>query len=210
MAWSNMRAVIAPADRARIEEAVRLAEQRTSAEFVCVVMRQADEWNVVPLLWAALVALAVPWPLAMFTDWPIQWVHAAQLLVFLALWLVMRPLPVRMRLVPRNAARQRAHQAAAEQFMVRGLGGTHGRTGVLVFVAIAERYACVMPDAGIEAALPGETWKKAIVALTDALHQGRAADGLIGAVESISADLSATAPPSADDRDELPNKVIEL
>ena len=210
MAWSDMRAVIGPADRARIEDAVARAEQRTSAEFVCVVMRQADEWNVVPLLWAALVALAVPWPLAMFTDWPIQWVHAAQLLVFLALWLAMRPLPIRMRLVPRHVARQRAHQAAAEQFMVRGLGGTHGRTGVLVFVAVAERYACVMPDSGIEAALPQDTWKKAIVALTDALHQGHTADGLIAAVESISADLAATAPPADGDRDELPNRVIEL
>ena len=94
--------------------------------------------------------------------------------------------------------------------MVRGLGGTHARTGVLVFVAVAERYACVMPDAGIESALPQDTWKKAIVALTDALHEGRAADGLIGAVESISADLAATAPPAADDTDELPNRVIEL
>ena len=81
---------------------------------------------------------------------------------------------------------------------------------MLVFVAVAERYACVMPDSGIEAALPQETWKKAIVALTDALHQGRTADGLIAAVDSISADLAATAPPADGDRDELPNRVIEL
>lgn len=210
MASSDMAKLIGPQDRARIEEAVRRAEQRTSAEFVCVVMRQADDWNAVPLLWAALAALAVPWPLAMFTDWPVQWIHGAQLLAFLVLWLAMRPLPVRMRLVPRPVARQRAHRAAAEQFMVRGLGSTHEKTGVLVFVAVAERYACVMPDAGIEAALPEETWKKAIVALTDALHAGRTADGLIGTVDSISADLAATAPPAPDDTDELPNRLIEL
>ncbi len=204
------RTVIPEADRRRIEEAIRQAELRTSAEFVCLVMRQAGEWRAVPLLWAALAALAVPWPLAMFTAWPIQVVHGVQLLVFLVLMLLLGFGPLRNRLIPRSVARQRAHQAACEQFLVRGLGGTSGKTGVLVFVALAERYACVMPDAGIEAALPAETWKRAIEGLTDALKAGRTADGLIAAVATVSEALSRHVPRRPGDTDELSDRLIVL
>jgi putative membrane protein len=203
-------AVLSPEARARVEDAVGRAEARTSAEFVCVVMHAAGDWRFVPLLWAALAALAVPWPLALATDWPVQVIHAVQVLAFVASWLVLRIPGASRRLVPRHVARERAHQVACEQFMVRGLSGTRGRTGILVFVALEERYACVIPDEGIAALLPADTWKRAIERLTDALKAGRTGDGLAAAVTEVADALSVHAPAGPADIDELPNRVVEL
>ena len=45
---------------------------------------------------------------------------------------------------------ERAHQEALRQFAAHGLQHTKLRTGVLIFVSVAERYAEVLADAGID------------------------------------------------------------
>ncbi len=42
--------------RTRIAEAINEAEQRTSGEIVCVVAPSSDSYELVPVLWAALIA----------------------------------------------------------------------------------------------------------------------------------------------------------
>ena len=59
------------------------------------------------------------------------------------------PRGVRYRIVPRGDARARAHQEALRQFGAHGLQHTERRTGVLIFVSVAERYAEMIADAGI-------------------------------------------------------------
>jgi hypothetical protein len=46
---------------------------------------------------------------------------------------------------------ERAHAAARREFFAHGLTGTRGRTGVLVYVALAERYAEIVADKGVRA-----------------------------------------------------------
>jgi hypothetical protein len=50
---------------------------------------------------------------------------------------------------PRRWQRERAHAAARREFFAHGLTGTRGRTGVLVYVALAERYAEIVADKGV-------------------------------------------------------------
>ena len=54
-------------------------------------------------------------------------------------------------LIPRSMQRTRAHRRAVEQFLVQNLHTTEGRTGVLIFVSVAERYAEILADHGIHA-----------------------------------------------------------
>ena len=81
-------AFISEQDRHRIGEAIADAERKTSGEIVAVLCGESASYLHIPFLWAALIALIVPWPLVYFTWWPVQWIYLAQLAVFLLVLLV--------------------------------------------------------------------------------------------------------------------------
>ena len=198
------------ADEKRIADAITAVEHKTSGEIVAVVARDCDSYSYVPLMWAALLALLVPWVLIFFTWWPVTWVFLAQLLVFFLLWLVLHFAPVRYALVPVPLKRAHAHRRAVEQFLVQNLHTTQGRTGVLIFVSVAERYAEVLADVGIYQKVPKEAWQGIVDELTDHIGDARPAEGFIKAIEATGALLAKHFPPGSHDPNQLPNHLIVL
>ena len=77
-------------------------------------------------------------------------------------------------------------------------------------MALAERYAELVPDAGIAELIAESAWKPVIERLNAKVREGRIADGVIAAVEECGTILAEKFPPSADNPDELPNKVVLL
>jgi putative membrane protein len=196
-------------DRAAIAAAIRAAEQRTSGQIVCVLMRSSSEYFYVPVLWAALLALITPWPLIMLTVWSVQRIFLLQIVVFaVAVPLLSWP-RLRIALVPRAVRRARAHRAAIEQFFARGLTATRDRTGVLIFVSLAERYARIIADEGIAAKVSNREWQEAIDALTAHMRDGRIAQGFIAAIERCGTVLAAHAPPTGAG-DELSDRIYVM
>jgi putative membrane protein len=106
--------------------------------------------------------------------------------------------------------RRLSHDAAAREFVRRGLTRTRERTGVLIYVAAAEHYAEILADIGIADRVDERVWRETIADLVDAIKAGHAADGLLAAIERVGAVLAEHAPARADDIDEFPNKVIVL
>ena len=51
--------ILTDTDRARIIEAIRLAETRTSGEIYCVFTRASSAYRVFPVAWAATLALLI-------------------------------------------------------------------------------------------------------------------------------------------------------
>jgi putative membrane protein len=201
---------IPTADEKRISAAIAMAEKSTSGEIVAVVAAQSDSYAYAPFLWAALFALLVPWPFIFFTWWPIQWIYLLQLVVFAALATLLTIGGWRHRLVPRSVKRHHAHGRAVEQFLVQNLHTTQGRTGVLIFVSVAERYAEILADKGIHAKVPAGTWQSIIDDLTHAIGQGNTADGFVKAIEQTGSILAAHFPPGTHDPNALPNHLIVL
>jgi putative membrane protein len=197
-------------DRTRILEAIRAAEARTSGEIYCVIAPACGGYRVVPMAWAALVALATPWPLIQFTSWAASVIYFLQLAAFLAALALFWHPKVRYRIVPPRAKRERAHGEAMRQFLARGLQHTQHRTGVLIFVSIAERYAEVLADAGIDQKVAPDVWKEAVATLTGAIKAGRPGDGFVAAIGLCAKVLAEHFPPGAINRDELPNVIVEL
>ncbi|HEY8566104.1 MAG TPA: TPM domain-containing protein [Beijerinckiaceae bacterium] len=194
----------------RIALAIRDAETLTTGEIVVVVAGQASRYRTLPLLAALAGALATPWPLIALTALSASRIFLIQTLVALALALVTLHPSVRLKLAPRWLKRERGHEAARREFAARGLTRTRGRTGVLVYVAVAERYAEVLPDAGISERVDPGVWRATIEELVSALTRGEAADGLLRAVTRVGAILAEHAPATADEADELPNRVIVI
>jgi putative membrane protein len=194
----------------RISAAITQAERKTSGEIVAVVAESSDSYLYVPFLWAALLALLVPWPLIHFTWMQVQYIYLIQLVVFAALVVLLWPKWLRTALVPRAMRQLHAKRRATEQFLVQNLHTTSGRTGVLIFVSVAERHAEVLADQGIDAKVPPGTWQTIVDDLTREIGNGRAADGFVGAITAAGEHLAQHFPPGAVDPNELPDHLIIL
>jgi putative membrane protein len=182
-------------DYETVSAAIREAEKRSCGQIVCVLAHASSEYAHVPILWASMLALFAPWPLIEFTQWSVQRIFLAQIAVFILCALVFSWMPLRLSLVPRAVRRARAHRAALEQFVVRRVAHTKNRTGVLIFVSLAERYARIIADDGIAEKVPGAEWQAAIDALVSHMRAGRIAGGFSAAIERCGAVLAAHAPP---------------
>jgi putative membrane protein len=138
--------MIAQADIKRVVEAIGAAEARTAGEIFCVVTRSSSNYHLVPIAWAALVALILPLPAIYLTAWPAGAIYLAQLAVFVVVAAGLSVPAARFRIVPKRAKQQRAHAEAMRQFLAQGLHLTEQRTGVLIFASVAERYAEIIAD----------------------------------------------------------------
>jgi putative membrane protein len=203
-------AVLTNAERARVKAAVAAAETQTIGEIFVVIARASDGYRTVPLVWAMLVALLVPFPLIALTMLPAAMVFAIQLAVFVVLAAVLSVPAARPFCVPAAETRGRAHALAMQQFLAHGLHTTEARTGALIFVSLAERHAEIVADAGIAAKVDQAAWDEAVGALIAEIRNGRLADGLVAAIERVGAVLARHFPPRPRDRDELPNDPILL
>jgi putative membrane protein len=198
-------------DRDRIIDAVRQAETGTAGEIIVVIDRAAGAYRSAPLVLALALTLLLPWPMLRFTGWSGETIYAIQLTVA-ALSVVILSIKGdwRLMLVPRLLKRQRAHEAAQREFIARGLTATRERTGVLIYVALAEHYAEVIADTGISGRVEPEVWRRILTELVERLRRRELADGLVEATQAVGAVLAQHAPPRADDTDELPNNLIVI
>ena len=151
--------MISTQDRQRIAQAVQAAESRTAAQIVCVLARNSSDFRSGSALFAATLALVAPWPLIAFTHWPAQWIFLSQLLLFIIGFALFSQAPVARLLTPGKLKRQNAFRAATEQFYIRGLTHTANRMGVLIYVSLAERYARVIADEGLDGKVREEEWR---------------------------------------------------
>jgi putative membrane protein len=197
-------------DRDRISAAILDAESRTSGEIVCVLARASSDATALPMLLAALAALFVPWPLVALTALPVNLILLLQLLVFFGLAALLCLPRVRIALVPRAARRAMAHRMAMEQFMIRGIGRKADRTGVLIFVSLAERYARIVADRAIAERVSNREWQHAVDALIAHTSHGRVADGFIAAVEICGRVMEEKFPRSQTGGGELPDRIYVI
>jgi putative membrane protein len=177
---------------------------------VAVVAQSASDYRRVPPLWPALAALLLPAALLTVQPGMSAWtLYLIQAAAFLLLALLAQ-LPVSMALVPDWIKRRRASRLAREQFFERGLHLTRARTGVLIFVSVAEHYVEIIADEGINALVPPGTWDKAVADFVERVRAGRVAEGFLAAIEVVGTRLAEHFPRASDDPDELPNHLIEI
>ncbi|HEY8215322.1 MAG TPA: hypothetical protein VIG36_14465 [Methylocystis sp.] len=199
---------ISQEDQARVVAAIRAAERRTAGEIVCVLARRSSDYAYVAPLWAALFALLAPWPLVIFTALDIRTILVIQTLIFVLVALALSYPPLRLAVTPRAVKRARARRAAIEQFFTRGVAGTKDRTGVLVFVSLGERFACVLADDGIAAVISDERWRCALDRLLGHVRAGCIADGFVAAIDECARLLAEHVPPGG--REELPDRIYVI
>ncbi len=158
------------------------------------------------------VSLAVAWILHLY--WydlrPTTLVTAQIAAIACALAVLWLAPGMRIHLVPRRLRYRRAHDNAVRQFLARNVHITAERTGVLLFVSLAEHYAEVIADAGINRRVAQETWDGVVREMIDHARRGAVAAGFVTAVGSVGTLLAEHFPVGAVDANELDDHVVEI
>ncbi len=198
-------------EKQQIQQAIAEAEQHTSGELITVIAQQADDYLYVTLMWAALIALAVPGLVGLAgSETLMAWRYPLQIIVFFVLAVLFRWPPLTLQLVPRAIRQRRAHRLALEQFLSHNLHQTRDRTGVLLFVSVFEHYVEIIADEGIDRRVPQSEWDAIVADFVVAVRSGQVAEGFLNAVAACDRLLSTHFPPRPDDENELPDHLIEI
>ena len=197
-------------DQRQIAEAIARAERHTDAELVTVLARRADDYAYWPLLWAAVLALAVPGLLQWLLGWPgVRGLLVANMLLFVGLCLLLRSPRLAGWLIPRVLRRWRASRLEHQQFRELNLQRTAAGTAVLIFVSEAERHVEILVDRGIEHCLDASARAALVSRLAEQVRQGRTLQGFVECIEACGELLSEQVPPTHA-RNELPNRLVIL
>ncbi len=187
-----------PRQQASIEAAFDAAQRRTRAPIVCVLARASGNYEFAPLLWSGIIGLITPWPLMIFTQLSAQRIFIAQLAVCFAATAILSLTPLRLKLTPFRVRRANAHRAALAEFLVRGLDRAGERSGVLIYVSLAERYARVVAAESAAQAIAQSQWQGLVDALTADLSQRGSAEALTNAAGRCADLLAPVFPPASD------------
>lgn len=207
---------VSAVEHQRISAAIREAESRTSGEIYCVLAKRSDSYFFPAMftLTVILFLLSLVAALLLRQTWfdaPHVTLVAAQIAAFLCAWILIGFLPsLRPRLVPRQLRYSRAHDNAVRQFLSHNIHLTRKRTGILIFVSLAERYAEIVADSGIASRVEQHEWDEAVAMLLAAAREGRIADGFVGAVEQAGRLLALHFPPGPQNPNELDDHLAEI
>jgi putative membrane protein len=221
---------ISDEDRGLITAAVTEVECNSDGEIVTIVAQRSDAYHDVGLHYAILAMLLVPVGGAIVPQSWIDWgtgiafgwnaeigFRTLMVLMFVkmaVLFLIVRYalawMPLRMALTPGRTKSRRVHRRALELFRASCELKTRGRTGVLLYLSLAERRAEIVADKAIADQVTPEMWGDAMAVLVDEVKAGRPGHGMALAVGGIGAVLAPILPPTLDNPDELPNRLIEL
>ena len=118
--------------------------------------------------------------------------------------------PLRLFLTPGAILSKRVRRRTIACFKVGAERRTVGRTGILIYLSLAEHRAEIVADEAIHAKVANGVWGDAMADMIAHVREGRIADGMIAAVRDVGVILTAHFPRADDDRNELPDRLIEL
>lgn len=225
-----MISAMSDADRERVSAAVTAAEARSAGEIVTILAHHSDEYADIALGWAAFAGVLALTALTLFPTFYLAiyelltggWIHewtprlifsvalTVAVLKFAGTWLILLWRPLRLWLTPAPVRHARVRARAVSAFRIGAERRTHGRTGILVYLSLAEHRAEIVADEAIAGKVAPEVWGDAMAAMLAELKQDHLADGLIAAIERVGAVLAEHFPRGGDDQNELPDRLIEV
>ena len=197
------------AEQERIRQAVIAAESKTSGEIVPMIVTSSARYTEIELF-GVVTGLFLgmllgwiwhdPWESYHLNLWPVIGATVG--------FLVARIPGVKRRLASKTRIAEAVNDRCLAAFTEHGLHYTRDHTGILILVSLLEHRVEVLADRGINEKVPPGTWNEIVRTLTAGLKSGRACEAFCKAVERCGEILATHFPRQADDRDELPNKLV--
>ena len=213
-----------------VTAAVVEAEAHTSGEIVTVLADRSDGYSDVILLWAVGVAFTamsifavvpdffldrIDWLMGGWShDWTpgeiMAWTIGLGLATFLGAWLLLAWDRIRFFFIPGPVKLARVRDAAVRHFKVGAERRTHGHTGVLLYVSMREHRAEIVADQAIAEKVDADVWGEAMADMLAEIAKGYIAGGLAAGIRDVGVVLAEHFPRSEDDKNELPDRLIEV
>ncbi|MEM7582860.1 MAG: hypothetical protein AAF560_05725 [Acidobacteriota bacterium] len=203
------------AELARIRDAARDAEQRTSGEIVAYLVGRVDDheeaaWKAtaVGALGAAASGGLIHW-LGGFWGVPaVLWMTLPAFAGGAAGYLVARMFAGLERLlIDDDTLERRVRLRAEAAFLDEELFNTRDRSGILIFLALFEHRAGILGDTGIHEKVGEGAWHDLVRELTAGIRAGRTTEALVAVIERCGELLAEHGMERrSDDRDELANE----
>ena len=223
-------AALSEADHRRVTEAVAKAERASDGEIVTIVAARSDSYHDVAAHYGVLLMLLVPiwfaavpqgwidWGVGTFLGWNFEltrrfvmiYLFVKMAAAFLLAWLLLKWTKLRIALTPSGTKTRRVRRRAVELFRAGTEKRTKGRTGILLYLSLLERRAEIVADQAIHGRVEADVWGEAMAVLIDEVKAGRTGEGMALAVERIGAVVAEILPPTLDNPNELPDRLIEL
>lgn len=202
-------AFLAGDGKAALNRAIAAFEAKTAAELVVVVEPRAGHYLHVATLFGVLGALAsLTFLLYGEPSFHLHWFVIDPLLVgLLCAYLGSRWPALERALTPPARRDAWVLQAARAAFVARGVADTRGRTGVLCYVAVAERRAVLLADLGVRQAIPTAAWSNATQSILAAVARGGHAVDVAPLLVALGELCSEHLPRQDDDVNELSDEV---
>jgi putative membrane protein len=197
------------AEQERIRQAVMAAESKTSGEIVPMVVTSSARYTEIELfgvISGLFLGMLFGW--IWHDPWESHHLNLLPLIGATVGFLVARIPAVKRRLASKTRIAEAVSDRCLAAFTEHGLHYTRDHTGILILVSLLEHRVEVLADRGINEKVPPGTWNEIVGNLTAGLKSGRACEAFCKAVERCGEILATHFPRQADDRDELPNKLV--
>lgn len=200
----------------QIDAAVKAAEAKTSGEIVCTIQSASYHYPMANVLGASTLALPSALILTPFMGgW--LWIGTQNMWLFLSLFaplfilyylLVQNVSGLKRRFISSREIDEEVEEAAITCFHRNGLYRTRDATGVLIFISVFEHKVWVLADHGINAEIEQDAWEAIVQTITSGIKDGRPAEAICTAVQSVGNLLEAHFPIKPDDQNELGNVIV--
>jgi putative membrane protein len=198
-----MVSVISPDEGERLRGAVQAAEESTAGDIRLSIVRKSVRFPVFFFVLATLVA-----GMALYVGRRrAQWGHPSETDLALCAGAGAAVGSLLAWIRSRLGVGRAVHRHAEREFVRLGIARTSGRTGVLLFLSLAERRAVLLADQGIHAKVEEGTWDRILLPLLSALKEGKRTDALVEAIGQIGQVLSKHLPRSPGNRHQLPDDI---
>ncbi len=214
----------------KVSDAVAEAEAQTAGEIVTIVTDRSDGYVDIALAWSVAVSFLAMALFTAFPDfylglidrifglWGHEWTHrellsmvmAVGVIKFIAMMLLQLIQPLKFALIPSVVKSARVRDRAVSFFKVGAERRTHGRTGILIYLSLREHRAEIVADEAIAGKVPATVWGEAMADMLGHIKEGRIGDGMAVGVKDVGVILAQHFPRSEDDRNELPDRLIEV
>ena len=198
------------AELQQVEQAVAIAEKKTTGEIVPLLCPQADHYTEGAYIFSSVCTLCFSFICLASPAWiSVRHLVYGQVFTFFIGFTVTHFFPrIRVWFISKQYVAHCTKRLAMEYFQAHGITHTEKRTGILIALFLLERRVEVVADEAIHHKCPDGTWNKVVDIILKEACRGKIITGLCDGVTHCGKILAAHFPGKGKKtRNELSNRL---
>ncbi len=197
-------------EKKQISQEIENLEKQSSAELVAVMTKQVSSYNFETIAITLLITVIVSLFTLIFEN-DSQRLFQIQTISFIFFYFIFtKSNKSLLSLLPKSYKYEKASAFANKQFTSLGLHKTKTKQAIMFFVSLEEKYVEIITDSVIKEKIPDSYWQDIVDEFIKDVKNDNLKNGYIKVIKSCNEILIKNFPIQKNDKNELPNDVIEL